>query len=95
MSSLPPSAEEREPFVNWNVALEATDGDAKLLDSIVGVFLEEAPKIMGDIHRSIAEKDVVLLRRAAHTLVSNARTLSCSRVGRVAQQLESAVHALA
>ena len=51
-------------------ALKSLDGDAKLLNDIVRIFLLESPRLMEDIEAAVARSDEVSLLRApcAHTI---------------------------
>ena len=78
----------QEELINWSAALEAAGDDEALLLDLVGVFLEEATTLMADIGRSIAQRDAVLLRRAAHTLKGSLRIFDSAVASDLAFQLE-------
>jgi HPt (histidine-containing phosphotransfer) domain-containing protein len=50
------------------VALERVGGDTALLREIVGLFLEEYPRLLAEIRSSLDSGDPVRLERAAHSL---------------------------
>lgn len=74
--------------VNWEAALEATDGDEELLLDIVKVFIDEAPSAVAGIRQGINERDAKLLRRSAHTLKGALRIFECAEAGQQAWQIE-------
>ena len=49
-------------------ALAAVGADEALLRSVVGVFVEESPKLLAALWRGVAEQDATQVRLAAHTL---------------------------
>jgi two-component system, sensor histidine kinase and response regulator len=62
--------------VDWSAALDAVDGDAKLLGRVVDATLEEGPTLLEELRRRAAGGDAEGLRRAAHKLEG---TLRCVR----------------
>jgi len=54
--------------LDWEGALAALGGNRKLLDIVSRAALEEAPRLIGELRRSIAEGDAPGLRLAAHSL---------------------------
>jgi HPt (histidine-containing phosphotransfer) domain-containing protein len=57
---------------------------AELLDT----FLEEAPRILAELHGARAANHVDRFRRAAHSLKTNANTFGALRLGALARELE-------
>ncbi len=74
--------------INWDGALENTGGDSELLDELVGVFLQEGPMRIQEIHQGLGASDATLVRRAAHTLKSSLRIFEASRGVELAFELE-------
>lgn len=74
--------------INWDAALEATGDDAELLDELVGVFMEEGPMLIQQMHQGLETKDATLVRRAAHTLKGSLRIFQASRGAELAFQIE-------
>ena len=56
------------PAVDWEGALARLAGDRELLVELVGVFLEECPKLRRSIAQAIDQQDAAGLKLAAHTL---------------------------
>ncbi|NLT66430.1 MAG: Hpt domain-containing protein [Acidobacteria bacterium] len=50
------------------VALIHVDGDVQLLSELAALFLQDYPRLIGQIRTSIRERDCEVLERAAHTL---------------------------
>jgi two-component system, sensor histidine kinase and response regulator len=86
-----PSAKEAAlaPFT-WNraEALERLGGDEALLRELCEIFLEESPKLMRKLGKSIVEGDADSVMRAAHSLKSEVGYLGAAEASQAAQQLE-------
>jgi signal transduction histidine kinase/HPt (histidine-containing phosphotransfer) domain-containing protein len=82
--------------VDFGVALEAVQEDRELLRELAGIFLEECPAVLAQIHQATATQDGVLLQRAAHTLKGSVRLFGAPRAYDLCFALESlAKHSLA
>jgi CheY-like chemotaxis protein len=68
--------------------LRAATGDDAFVGELVSTFLSEAPALLTSLAAGIAEADVETVRRAAHTLKSNAMTFGATALAREAQTLE-------
>jgi CheY-like chemotaxis protein len=68
--------------------LEAVTGDPAFMAELVETFLREAPALLKMIRRS----DVDDVRRAAHTLKSNAATFGATALAELCQALEGAAN---
>ena len=62
--------------------------DPEILRDVVVAFLEDAPERLGEIARGLAEGDPALVRRAAHTVKSNALTFGALRLADACRRLE-------
>lgn len=69
-------------------ALKAVDGDADLLRDVARIFLDEAPKLMGEIEEAIARTDPRSLRLAAHTIKGGLRMFGGEAAYELAGRLE-------
>ena len=69
---------------------ELTGDDSDVLQEIVVAFLEDAPLRLEEIGRGIDEGDAKLVRRAAHTLKSNALTFGALTLADACRRLEEA-----
>lgn len=67
--------------------LQATAG-AEFVAELVQAFLEDAPALLRDMSRAAETGDSQVLRRAAHTLKSNANTFGAADLAGLALALE-------
>ena len=67
--------------------LQQTAG-AEFVVELVDTFLGEAPVMIDDLRRSLAEQNAERFRRAAHSLKSNSNTFGALALGRMAKALE-------
>ena len=64
--------------------LRETAGDASLMRELIDAFLQNAPRLVGELAGDEADE----VRRAAHTLKSNARTFGATDLADLCQRLE-------
>jgi signal transduction histidine kinase/CheY-like chemotaxis protein/HPt (histidine-containing phosphotransfer) domain-containing protein len=69
-------------------ALQRLDGDEKLLDEVIQIFLEETPKLLADLERGLAEGNPEQVERTAHTLKGELGYLGLSAASEKAKDLE-------
>jgi len=55
---------------------------------LVDTFLEEAPRMLAELHEAYAQYDVERFRRTAHSLKSNSNTFGATQLGIAARDLE-------
>jgi PAS domain S-box-containing protein len=67
-SPIPETAELTVTTLDPNLVLSRVDGDRKLLHEIIGLFMEQTPRLLGEIRQSIENLDGTTLQRAAHAL---------------------------
>ncbi|MCI0361979.1 MAG: response regulator, partial [Planctomycetaceae bacterium] len=75
-------------IIDWQEALEFAGGDGALLGEIVDAAKTETPRVLADLQRAVAQGDVELARRSAHTLKSTANYLGSKSLADVAQRVE-------
>ncbi len=75
--------------VDWNTAIASTGGDRKLLGEIIEVFRGEAPRLLADIQKAVADQDADALRRAAHTVKGSLRMFGHQQATAVAEDIEA------
>ena len=63
---------------------------AEFVAELVQAFLEEAPKMMGDLRGAMAAGDAETFRRAAHSLKSNCNTFGATSLAAISKELELA-----
>jgi HPt (histidine-containing phosphotransfer) domain-containing protein len=61
---------------------------ADFVAELVDTFLEEAPRMLAELRSSAATGKPEALRRAAHSLKSNANTFGATRLGVLAREIE-------
>jgi CheY-like chemotaxis protein len=69
--------------------LRAQFGDAAIVDELIETFLRDAPQLIAALRADGPEE----VRRAAHTLKTNARTLGAGELGRLSEELEELARA--
>jgi histidine phosphotransfer protein HptB len=78
-----------EPVIDPATFAELQDtAGAEFVGELVGTFLEEAPLMLGELRAAQAAASADRLRRAAHSLKSNANTFGALRLGEMARALE-------
>ncbi len=75
--------------LNLELALERVGGDRELLQEVAGLFLADAPRMMGLIEKAIAEGDAKLLEREAHSLKGSVANFGADQVAKAALHLEN------
>ncbi len=78
--------------MNIAAALERVEGDRELLDELIGLFAEECPKNMAEVHRAFDIRDAHLLERLAHTIKGSSASLCAEEVSQAAFVLEKQAH---
>jgi PAS domain S-box-containing protein len=74
------------------MALGRVDGDAELLKELAGLFLDECPQRMAEIHRAILERDASGLRKSAHALRGSVANFGAPAATEAAGRLEKGGH---
>jgi HPt (histidine-containing phosphotransfer) domain-containing protein len=74
----------------WNPSktLEQLGGDQKLLQEVIDIFLEEAPKHLEALHVAVAQGVAETVETAAHTLKGELGYLGLPEVSQRASQIE-------
>ena len=68
--------------------LNLTGGDRSALSELIGSFLDDASKLLGELHRALETNNTHLLRRAGHTLKSSSRDFGAMALSQLGKQLE-------
>jgi HPt (histidine-containing phosphotransfer) domain-containing protein len=68
--------------------METTEGDPEFLGEMIDVFLADAMELLAAMDGALAGGDAEALRRAAHSLKSNAATFGATRLTALARQIE-------
>src|SRR5205085_1185953 len=69
-------------------ALKRAGGDEELLAELAGLFLDECPKLMGQVRAAIEGKDAARLRMAAHALKGSVSAFEAGAAHEAARRLE-------
>ena len=69
--------------------MEATGGDPEFVAVLLETFADEAPSILEELRSGLASGDGDAVRRAAHTLKSNAATFGATELEALCAELES------
>ncbi len=77
-----------DPEAIENLRALDTDGDNSFLREIIGIFLQDTPLRIADLHSSLAEGDVTKFSRTAHSLKGSASNLGAARLSGAAAKLE-------
>jgi HPt (histidine-containing phosphotransfer) domain-containing protein len=83
-----PAAAPDDPPLIWADALEGVGGKEETLRELAGLMLEECPRLLEQMRRSLADGDVEELRRAAHTLKGSARLFAAHPTADAALEVE-------
>ncbi len=83
-----PASGDRSIF-DLDAALECTGGDLPLFREVLGLFLEDCPRLLAEARTAIEASDGPALRRAAHTLKGSAGNFAAAGVVAAAERLES------
>jgi HPt (histidine-containing phosphotransfer) domain-containing protein len=67
-------------------------GDRRLLDELVGIFIDDGPKRLQAIRAALTASDVRQVEHVAHSLKGSAAILGATRLQTAALALEDAAH---
>jgi CheY-like chemotaxis protein len=73
-------------------ALDRVDGDEALMEELAGLFLDECPQWMAEIHQAVLGRDALGLRKSAHALKGSVANFGASAATEAAGRLEKAAH---
>jgi HPt (histidine-containing phosphotransfer) domain-containing protein len=68
-------------------ALKEMSG-SDFMPELIDTFLEDAPRMMDDLHLALAGGDAETFRRTAHSFKSNCRTFGALGLAELARELE-------
>jgi HPt (histidine-containing phosphotransfer) domain-containing protein len=60
----------------------------EFINELIDAFLDDAPKMIAELRRTLAAKDAETFRRNAHSMKSNANTFGAVALGEAAKELE-------
>jgi HPt (histidine-containing phosphotransfer) domain-containing protein len=70
----------------YQALIEAVGED--FIEEMVEAFLEEGTQLVADLGKGLADRDIDLFRRAAHSLKSNAATFGAMKLSHLSEELE-------
>jgi histidine phosphotransfer protein HptB len=62
---------------------------ADFIHELIDTFLSEAPLILADLNKALAEGNAELFRRSAHSLKSNSNTFGAQNLAQLSKELEN------
>jgi HPt (histidine-containing phosphotransfer) domain-containing protein len=68
--------------------LESVGGDQEFLGELLQTYFDDAPKLLGTLHTSLAAGNAEEFRRAAHSLKSNSASFGAVPLSRMCKELE-------
>jgi CheY-like chemotaxis protein len=74
--------------VDWRVALHSVSEDHELLKAVAETFLEEAPRLLQEMHEAASRSDPAGVVRSAHTLKTSLNYFGVRKGFELALQLE-------
>jgi two-component system sensor histidine kinase/response regulator len=86
LTALPPVS-ETSPY-DRQTLLERVGGDEDMLRELVGIFLDESPKTMTQLHRGVSNGDPKAIGDAAHALKGSLLILSADDAAQAALAVE-------
>ncbi|WP_435011571.1 response regulator [Tundrisphaera lichenicola] len=78
----------RPPSFDRRAALENLGGDSELLDEVVGLFLDDCPRLLGAIHEALGSGDSATLERLTHTVSGVASNFAAKSIAEPALKLQ-------
>ena len=89
---LEPGQRNTPPIWDMDGTLERLGGDESLLQEVIAIFLEEAPKHLADLERAVEQRNPDVIEAIAHTLKGELGYLGLTGTSRTAGQLEQLGH---
>ncbi len=62
--------------------------EPEILKELVDAYLDDAPKLIAEMHTGLANGDIDCVRRAAHSLKSNSASFGGKRLSEASRELE-------
>ncbi len=88
----PPSVDliqrSRSVDFDWPAVLHQNGGNTSIAKELLRIYIDEAEKLIGQMHSAFDHRDVSLLRRAAHTLKGASGYVKATGIAELAEQLE-------
>ncbi|MGE3773959.1 MAG: response regulator, partial [Gammaproteobacteria bacterium] len=65
------------------------DGSPPVLQRVIGIYLDAAPKLIAEVRSAVEKRDAVRLQRAAHSLKSSSANLGAQTLSELCKELEN------
>lgn len=65
------------------------DGSPPVLERVIGIYLDAAPKLIAEIRTAVEKRDALRLQRAAHSLKSSSANLGAQKLSELCKELEN------
>ena len=65
------------------------DGSPPVLQRVIAIYLDAAPKLLDEIRSAVAKRDALRLQRAAHSLKSSSANLGAQTLSELCKELEN------
>ncbi len=85
---LDPPASDSSLSFDYETAVSWFDGDPEMFRQFAAAFLDEAPKLMARLEKSVVDADAKGLHLSAHTIKGMCRYLRADEAGELASRLE-------
>lgn len=79
---------DRIDIVDFDKALTQVPGGVEVLRDLARIFLMECPKLLKDVRQGLADENVELTQRSAHTLKGAARILAAQQLTEISSEFE-------
>jgi len=89
----PTPRDDAAPAFDRRAALEGLGGDEDLLDEVLGLFLDDCPRLLAEVHAAILADDPATLGRLAHTMAGVAGNFAAADVAVAARRIEAMARA--
>ena len=83
------TAPDAAPAFKRDELLDRVGGDEELMREVVGLFLEDAPRLLAELRRALSDGDAPAVYRTAHTLKGSAGNFGAQPLIDIAQRLEA------
>ena len=78
-----------DPRALANIRALDVDGEASVLDEVIGIYLDEAPRHLASLHAAIRSSDAAAITRTAHAFKSASQNVGATRLGELCRELEA------
>ena len=84
-------AADMSEVIDWEACLEIAGGDVELRNQIVAIAVAEFPRLNDELTTALADRDLAVSARLAHTITGEARAISAQRTAAIAEKIEQCI----